>query len=164
MLYWYRLVLWGEREQGNHLSPWPYSGSLKQPLGVSRLTMSPLVPMGWPTCAPDLPSYHRSDRPERSSLYCICVTVEYTVQWILIEAGYISFSFPGSSSVLWFSANEPGSLWPVPRWGGVEGSGECSPQDLCYVTDWRSTVWSGRGRREPQVRLREKGLLLSNTY
>lgn len=136
--------------------------------------MSPLVPTDWLTCAPDSPSYHRSDyvagrvqftlyflHPSNMQLYTACAVhplQEYIYQHMCYSehlACHISLSFPGPSSLLWFSANEPGSLRPVRRWGGLEGPGECTPQDLCHITDWRSAVWSGRRRGESQVRLRD---------
>lgn len=129
-----RLVLSGELEQGSHPSLWLYSGSSKQPLGVSKLTMSPLVPTDWLTCAPDSPSYHRSDyvagrvqftlyflHPSNMQLYTACAVhplQEYIYQHMCYSehlACHISLSFPGPSSLLWFSANEPGSLRPVRR-------------------------------------------------
>lgn len=57
----------------------------------------------------------------------------------------------GSSVVFWDLENEPGSIWQIHWWGYLESTGALPSEELCVRAGGRTTTWSRRGGREPQV-------------
>ena len=57
----------------------------------------------------------------------------------------------GPSSVLWYSADQPGPIQVLHGPGGVDSTGECSSQELCVLTGRAAPIPHCRGWGEPQV-------------
>lgn len=65
-------------------------------------------------------------------------------------------SATGARAFLRHTEDEPGPLWEVQRWRGVESSGTFSPSEVCQQPAGKTGAGVFRRRREPQVGSGEK--------